>query len=122
MKNELKNHISNLEKKGITFLKNIFSKSECNKFMKRFEKLAFEFEKKKKKLGNQGQTIQNYFAYDQKLLKFFSIKKVDKILKQVIDDDYVLINSSLTNRFNRNENLKKKESDYNDLGGKWHHD
>ena len=36
MKNELKNHISNLEKKGITFLKNIFSKSECNKFIKRF--------------------------------------------------------------------------------------
>ena len=101
MKNELKNHISNLEKKGITFLKNIFSKSECNKFIKRFEKLTLEFEKKKKKLGNQGQTIQNYFAYDQKLLKFFSIKKVDEILKQVIDEDYVLINSSLTNRFKR---------------------
>jgi ectoine hydroxylase-related dioxygenase (phytanoyl-CoA dioxygenase family) len=122
MRREEKKHILNLEKKGITFIKNVFSKSECNKFIKRFEKLTTEFEKKKRKLGDQGQTIQNYFAYDEKLLKFLQIKKVDQILKQVIDEDYVLINSSLTNRFNRKENLNKKESHFNNLGGKWHHD
>ena len=47
MRREEKKHILNLEKKGITFIKNVFSKSECNKFIKRFEKLTTEFEKKK---------------------------------------------------------------------------
>ena len=121
MKKEIKNHILNLEKKGITYIKNVFSKSECNKFIKRFEKLTIEFEKKQK-LGNQGQTIQNYFVYDKKLLKFLFIKKVDQILKKVIDEDYVLINSSLTNRFNRKDKLNKNSSHLNNLGGKWHHD
>ena len=58
-------------------------------------------------MGDYGQTIQNYFSYDKKLLKFLFIKEVDEILKKLIDDNYVLINSSLTNRFNRKKNTKK---------------
>ena len=57
MKNELKNHIFNLEKKGITFLKNVFSKSECNKFIKRFEKLTLEFENSSKLIINRQQPL-----------------------------------------------------------------
>lgn len=125
MRKDLTKHVKNLENKGITYLKNIFTKKECNKFIKLFEKLSFNFEKKyKKNLGNEGQTIQNYFAYNQKLLKLLYIKKVDEILKKVIDEDYVLINSSLTNRFKRQANSVKQDTKFhlNNIGGEWHTD
>ena len=122
MKKQLNKHIQNLKTKGITFLDNVYSKKDCNKYIRRFEKLCHNFEKKNKKLGDYGQTIQNYFSYDKKLLKFLFIKEVDEILKKLIDDNYVLINSSLTNRFNRKKNTKKARSHFDNLGGKWHHD
>ncbi len=122
MKKQLNKHIQNLKTKGITFLDNVYSKKDCNRYIQRFEKVTHDFEKKNKKLGDYGQTIQNYFSYDKKLLKFLYIKEVDEILKKLIDDNYVLINSSLTNRFNRKKNFNKVGTHFDNLGGKWHHD
>ena len=84
------------------------SKKECNSYIKEFEKTFKVFESKYKKLGNRGQVIQNYFFYNKNYLKLLELKKVDNILKEVIDDNYVLINSSLTNRFKRNNKHDKK--------------
>ena len=105
MKKQLNKHIQNLKTKGITFLDNVYSKKTATSIFEGLKSFAIIL-KKIKKLGDYGQTIQNYFSYDKKLLKFLFIKEVDEILKKLIDDNYVLINSSLTNRFNRKKNTK----------------
>lgn len=122
MKFSIQKHIKDLRISGITYLKNALSKKECRSFIKECEKTFRDFEKKHKKLGNRGQVIQNYFLYNKNYLKLLELKKVDKILRKVIDNDYVLINSSLTNRFKRNNNFDKKKLHLDDLGGEWHHD
>ena len=123
MNTTIKKHLYNLNHYGITYLRNVFSEQLCKNYIKKFEKTFINFEKKyNKKLGNNGQTIQNYFFYNKEYLKFLEIKKVDEILKEVIDKDYVLINSSLTNRFKRNNSYKKNNFHLDDLGGNWHHD
>ncbi len=122
MKYSTQKHIKELKNNGITYLKNVLSKKECNSFIKEFEKTFKAFESKYKKLGNRGQVIQNYFLYNKNYLKLLELKKVDKILKEVIDNNYVLINSSLTNRFKRNNKFNKKSLHLEDLGGDWHHD
>ena len=122
MKNILKKHINSLKKNGITNLGNIFSKKECLKYKNRFEKLFFNFENKHKKLGNKVQALQNYFFYDQKLLKLLYIKKVDEILQNLIDKDYVLISSSLINRFNRSNVNTSNKLHIPNIGDSWHQD
>jgi hypothetical protein len=100
----------------------VLTKKECNFFIGEFKKTFKNFENKHKKLGNRGQVIQNYFLYNKIYLKLLELKKVDNILKKVIDENYVLINSSLTNRFKRYNKFDKKSLHLEDLGGEWHHD
>ena len=51
MKTQLNKHIQNLKTKGITFLDNVYSKKDCNRYIQRFEKVTHDFEKKKQKIG-----------------------------------------------------------------------
>jgi Protein involved in biosynthesis of mitomycin antibiotics/polyketide fumonisin len=48
-------------------------------------------------------------------------KKIDEILNKVIDKNYVLINTSLTNRVLRDQK-NKKNLHLENLGNTWHHD
>ena len=98
MKKQLNKHIQNLKTKGITFLDNVYSKKTATGIFKDLKKLLMILKKTK---NWEIMVKQSSFSYDKKLLKFLYIKEVDEILKKLIDDNYVLINSSLTNRFNR---------------------
>ena len=59
---------------------------------------------------------------DLKLANLVYQKKIDSLLNKLIDNDYVLINTSLINRVNRAEKNKKKNSHLGDHGKLWHHD
>ena len=121
MRSKITKNISDLKKNGITYLKNIIPVKDCKKYIKEFEKTTKFFEKKHKHLGNKGQVLQNYFIYNKKLLNLLHLKPVDALLKKLIDKNYVLISTSLTNRFKRN-NKKSSNLHLEDHGGKWHHD
>ena len=114
-------NIKDLEKKGITYLYDVFSKKECDVYIKKFENLVKSFEKKYRRLGDQCQVIQNYFKYDRSLLNLVYNKRIDEVLNKVIDKNYVLINSSLTNRVLRKSKSKKKFH-LSNHGTNWHHD
>ena len=73
MKYSTQKHIKELKNNGITYLKNVLSKKECNSFIKEFEKTFKAFESKYKKLGNRGQVIQNYFLYNKNYLKLLEL-------------------------------------------------
>ena len=120
-KKTLLKHISDLNKKGITYVYNVFDQKTCNFYINKFESLVKKFEKKYRNLGNSCQVIQNYFNYDRSLTNLLYIKKIDQILNKVIDENYVLINSSLTNRVIRNKEIKKKLH-LSNHGNHWHTD
>lgn len=118
---KIKKNIRDLDKHGITYLYNVFSKKDCDIYIKKFEKLVKKFEKKYRRLGDQCQVIQNYFYYDRELVNLVYNKRIDQVLNKVIDKNYVLINSSLTNRVLRKSNSKKK-AHLPDHGTNWHND
>ena len=121
IKKKVNNHIKDLKINGITYIHNAFTAKECKFYINRFENLLKKFEKKYKRLGDKCQVIQNYFLYDKLLVNLIYHKKIDQILKKAIDENYVLINSSLTNRVLRKSESKKKLH-LGDLGTSWHHD
>lgn len=118
---KISDHIKDLKINGITYIHNAFTEKECNFYINRFENLVKKFEKKYKSLGDKCQVIQNFYLYDKFLVNLIYHKKVDEILEEVIDENYVLINSSLTNRVLRKSKINKKVH-LNDHGTNWHHD
>lgn len=121
MSNLTARNIKELRKEGITYIFNAIKIKECNFYINRFEKLVKKFEKKYKPLGKDCQVIQNYFSYDLKLANLVYQKKIDSLLNELIDNDYVLINTSLINRVNRSKD-KKNNTHLGDHGKLWHHD
>jgi len=119
--NQINKHIKELNKEGITYIYNAFTKEECKDYINRFENLVKKFEKKYKKLGDKCQIIQNFFLYDKTLANLVYHRKIDQILNKTIDKDYVLINSSLTNRVLRKSKYKKN-THLAEHGVTWHHD
>ena len=96
--------ISSLKKNGYVILDNIFSKKKTKLFKKKLEKV---YRNRKKKGGTVGsdknQVLYNYFYEDLSLLELIYQKKIDDILKKLLDEDYVLQASNAQNRI-----LKKK--------------
>ena len=120
-KKKLNKHIKNLNTNGITYIQKAFSLNECRDFVKKFERLLIKFEKKYRRLGNNCQVIQNYFCYDRSLISLLYHKQIDTILTKAIDKNYVLINTSLTNRVLRKSKSRKKIH-LGDHGTSWHTD
>lgn len=116
----MKKNILEINQQGFTILKNIFTKKSCDNYIKKIEKIVKLRIKKKNYIGNNEYTIvHNFFSYEKSLLDLIAIKKIDKILKYFIDDDYVLISSSARNRSLNNFNIKKLKA----TGGVgWHTD
>ena len=117
----LNHHLKEIEKKGITIIPNGISKNKVNLSLKKFKKLEILFEKKYRKLGEQSQIIKNYFLYDKSLIDLVFNKYVDKILNKIIDKNYVLIDTSLTNRLLR-KSISRKKIHCENYGNTWHHD
>ena len=84
-------HIRELSKDGITFIPNAVTKKKCEYYIDRFEKIIIKFEKNHIPLNTVCQTIENCFRHDLKLINLIYHRKVDAILKKLIDKNYVLI-------------------------------
>jgi len=111
-------HIKELSKDGITFIPNAVSQNKCDYYIDRFENIIKKLEKKNVPLNDVCQTIENCFRHDLRLINLIYHKKVDAILKELIDENYILIVSNLINRKKRKFKYTRPER----LGKDWHHD
>lgn len=113
-------HISEIKEKGVTVIPNLISKQECKKFIDASKSIIDRFVRENKYLiHNDSQYIFSPFQYDKVFLDGIYIPTLDQILKPLIDDDYVLINSNITNRQIRDD---IKTGYANPLGDNWHTD
>ena len=96
---KLGEHIKQLETNGLTFIENAFSVKECEEIKLKLDNIIDKFRKEKRLGANKNsQVIYNPFRHDIELIKLIFHKKVDKILREVLDEDYVLIQCTLINR------------------------
>lgn len=93
-------HITEIDKNGFTIVNNIFTKKQCEEYIKKCEKLLHLLLKKKKvnTFSTDAQAIDNPFQYDNFFFQQIYFNKIDKLLRKLLDDNYVLINSNLINR------------------------
>ena len=96
----IEKHITEINRSAFTKVNKIFTKKECQEYIIKCEKI-FQFILKKKKVNTfstEAQIIDNPFQYDNFFFQQVYFKRIDKLLRKLLDDDYVLINSNLINR------------------------
>lgn len=111
-------HIDNVKKFGLTHIKNVFSKNEVLQFQNKSSKIMKQYEKAGYKFSNHNKVLNCPFRFDDIFYKLVYIKKIDLILKGLIDEDYVLLNSNIINRTINNSSKKK----FRTIGDTWHND
>jgi len=124
----IKSHINNINRDGITVIKNIFSKKKCDVYVKQCEILFQKLLKRKKvnTFSTETQAMSNPFQYNDFFFQQIYFKKIDKLLKTLLDENYVLINSNLINRrkffhkniYNTQARTAEWHTDSRYLGGK----
>jgi len=114
----LQKNLNEIRVKGITYLKNEFKPNESIKIVSKLDKIALKLKlKKSENIRNNSQFIPNPFRHDPYFLKFVYHKKVDEIMKNLIEESYVLLDSTAINR-KKNALQRLKE----DSGTSWHTD
>lgn len=113
-------YINEIKKNGITIIPDIITKDDCNFYIKKCNELIKKLINKKKTstFSRECLWISSPFRHDKSFFKLLYFKKLDKILKSLIDQDYVLTNSSIINRKLTLINNEKGEN----MGDKWHTD
>ena len=115
----IKIKINELKKNGLTILPNILSKSECINYVNICENIIKKFEKKKGPVFSTAQFIDNPFRHNKNLIKLIHRKEFDKIFCNLLDENYVLIDSVVVNRKLRPD---LKYGDRCKTGTSWHVD
>ena len=114
-----KTKINELKKNGCTILPNILNKKECKNYIKIFEKIVKQLEKNKGSVFSTCQFIDNPFRHKKELVKLIHRRELDKIFFNLLDKNYVLIDSVALNRKLRPD-LKEGRRSKN--AGSWHAD
>ena len=93
-------HIKEININGFTIIEKIFTKKLCDEYILECNKLLKLLLKRKKvnTFSTEAQAIDNPFQYNNFFFKQIYFKRIDKLLKTLLDNDYVLINSNLINR------------------------
>jgi|TARA_B110000027_G_scaffold44492_1_gene48951 ectoine hydroxylase-related dioxygenase (phytanoyl-CoA dioxygenase family) len=96
----IKKHVTEINKNGFSIIKKIFTKNECEEYIQKCENLLKSLLKRNQvnTFSAEAQDIDNPFQYDSFFFKQVYFKKIDKLLKILLDENYVLINSNLINR------------------------
>ena len=103
-------YVSRLKKDGFIIIENIFNKKQTTVVKKKLDIILKNRIKKKLIVGDEdNQIMYNYFFDDKSLLKLLYIPLVDKILKKVLDINYVLSLGNAQNRILNLYNIKKKK-------------
>lgn len=114
----LSEKISELKEDGITILEDQFTIQECDEYINKFDEIIGQFKKKKINLNENCQLIKNPYRHDNELANLIYNKNVDDILVNLIDQDYVLVNSTVVNRSIDKTVNNKGEN----MGETWHTD
>lgn len=110
-----------LDQNGLLLLEKIISEKKVKLIKKKLEKILDKRIKKNQFVGDERNLILwNYFFDDKSLLELLELPLVDKILKQILDPNYVLQSSVAQSRsiFKKELKVKKKAK----LGISWHTD
>ena len=109
--------INKINKTGLYYFPKLFSKKEVEIIKKKLKKI-YNIRRSKKKFvgGTDNQVLWNYFYEDKSLLKLIEIPKIDKLLKKLLDEDYVLQSSVAQNRIFIKNKIKYQ------VGSTWHTD
>lgn len=117
----LADYFRKLDQNGLLLLEKIISEKKVKLIKKKLEKILHERIKKNQFVGDERNLILwNYFFDDKSLLELLELPLVDKILKQILDPNYVLQSSVAQSRsiFKKELKVKKKAK----LGISWHTD
>ena len=112
-----------LNRKGYVIIDNIFTKKQTESKKSKLEKILNKRIKNNERVGHKSnQVMYNYFLEDKSLLDLIYIPKVDKILKKVLEPNYVLQSTNAQNRIkNKIDGNIKLKKEYK-IGSKWHTD
>mgnify|MGYP001167975202 FL=1 len=115
-------HVKNLKNNGVTTIENVFSKKECQSYVKKCNEL-FKLLLKKKithTFSSLAQIINSPFQYGDKFFyKQVYFSKLNKLLSKLLEKEYVCINTNLINR--RSFKHPQIKNAMNRTGG-WHTD
>ena len=115
-----KSIIKKINSKGYCIIKNVFNKADIKKYK---EKIKFIYKKRREKGESIGSTnnqcLYNFFKEDLRLMPLVFIKKLDPILKKIIEKNYVLQSSNAQNRMV--EEMKTNNKAFK-IGNTWHTD
>lgn len=110
--------VEGLQENGVVILQNLFSKEEAELYKERLNKQLDDRINKSEFCGNNtNQVLDNYFQNDHELLNLIYQEVTDKVMRRMIDDDYVLISPSA-----RNRRLMQKKFGRKTSGVGWHTD
>lgn len=91
-------NIMELVEEGITLLPDMYTQEQCQTYIARFESIVERFQEEKRPLDVDCQIIENPFRHDPGLIGLLYHETIDNILKVLLDEDFVLINSNVINR------------------------
>ena len=111
-----------IKSNGYYIYKNVFSRRKIQVFKKKITKILSKRLKKKESCGSElNQSLWNYFYEDISLLELIYIPAIDKILKKLLEDNYVLQSSIAQNRLLNKFNYSKVKNKFS-VGTTWHAD
>jgi len=117
-----KNYTQKLKRNGYVIIDNIISKNKTKLFKKKLDNVLRKRIKNKMIVGDiDNQIIYNYFYDDLSLLSLLYFPLVDKILKNVLENHYILQSSNAQNRITNKYKIVKRMKNYK-IGSTWHTD
>jgi len=102
--------LNKINSSGICYFPNIFSKNEVQGLKGKLKDIYKKRKQRREFVGRpDNQLLWNYFYDDNTLLRLIEIPKIDKILKKLLDKDYVLQSAVAQNHlFIRNKKINEK--------------
>ena len=112
-------HIRQLREEGLTIIPDVYAREQCDDFIGRARAIFNSLmENGSKLINSDNQFIANPFRYDLKFLDILYHDFLDEILKVLLDEDYVMLSSTVLNR----KKISQVVSGYQALGADWHTD
>jgi ectoine hydroxylase-related dioxygenase (phytanoyl-CoA dioxygenase family) len=110
--------VGELKQSGVVILENVLSQRECDDYRVALDRQLAERRATGSYCGNEtNQVLDNYFMTDPKLIDLLYQDVTDQVMRQMIDNDYVLVSPSARNRRLVPDSFGKKTS-----GMGWHTD
>ena len=106
----LKKYFNQIDKNGILIIQNLIDIKKINLIKKKLEKVLQKRNHNNNFVGTENnQILWNYFFDDKSLLHLIKIPLVDKILKKILEPNYVLQSSVAQSRSFSRKKLKTKK-------------